>query len=148
MDLERIQEVIRMFEASAISEMELEEEGLRMRLKKQHAETIATAAAPAAQPPQSPTAPVAATIPDTILETAPTDEAGDDGLVTIDSPMVGTFFAAPGPGDPAFVKPGDRVDEGQTVCIVEAMKLMNEVVSEFPAVIVKVLVENAEPVEY
>ncbi|NLT61310.1 MAG: acetyl-CoA carboxylase biotin carboxyl carrier protein, partial [Candidatus Hydrogenedentes bacterium] len=74
--------------------------------------------------------------------------APDDELITIDSPMVGVFYAAPAPDKPPFVKPGDAVQEQQTVCIVEAMKLMNEVTAQFPARIVKVLVENGEPVEF
>jgi acetyl-CoA carboxylase biotin carboxyl carrier protein len=72
----------------------------------------------------------------------------ENGMVTIDSPMVGTFYSASAPGKPAFVLPGDTVEPNQTVCIVEAMKIMNEVVSKLPMIIEKVLVENGEPVEF
>ncbi|MBN2311119.1 MAG: hypothetical protein JXR94_19235, partial [Candidatus Hydrogenedentes bacterium] len=72
----------------------------------------------------------------------------EDGLQTIDSPMVGVFYVAPSPGAPPFVEPGSTVAADDTVCIVEAMKLMNEVTAKFPAEIVRVLVENGEPVEF
>ncbi|HPO31198.1 MAG TPA: acetyl-CoA carboxylase biotin carboxyl carrier protein, partial [Candidatus Hydrogenedentes bacterium] len=72
----------------------------------------------------------------------------EEGLITIDSPMVGTFYDAPGPGEPPFVQPGDTVDAGQVVCIVEAMKIMNEVTAKVPAIVEQVLVRNGEPVEY
>jgi acetyl-CoA carboxylase biotin carboxyl carrier protein len=71
-----------------------------------------------------------------------------EGLATIDSPMVGTFYTAPAPGEPPFLLPGDTVEPGQTVCIVEAMKIMNEVPAKVAAIIEKVLVENGEAVEY
>ena len=74
------------------------------------------------------------------------DPAG--GLPTIDSPMVGTFSLAPAPGEPDFVEVGSRVEEGATVCIVEAMKLMNEVTAKTSCIIEKVLVENGEPIEF
>ena len=75
-------------------------------------------------------------------------EPSEDELVTFDSPMVGTFYGAPAPGAPPFVSPGDTVEEGQTLCVVEAMKLMNEVPAKFAAQIERLLVEDGEPVEY
>ena len=149
MDLERIQEVVRIFEASEVSEMELEEEGLRIRLKKQRPKTVAAATVPVGVPVPQP-----ATVQTFIQEVSaepPREKVAEDhepDLPTINSPMVGTFYAAPAPGEPPFVRPGDTIEKDQTVCIVEAMKLMNEVTAKFSAVIEKVLVENAEPVEY
>jgi acetyl-CoA carboxylase biotin carboxyl carrier protein len=72
----------------------------------------------------------------------------DDGFVRIESPMVGTFYRAPSPGAAAFVEEGDAVGPGQTLCILEAMKLMNEVKAELEAVVRKIHVDNAQPVEY
>lgn len=148
MELERIQEIIRVFEASGLSELEIEENGSRIRLKKPEPGGAPMPVRPDAAPPR--------TLPDMRPEhsgAAPhapvvSGEIVDDDLLTIDAPMVGVFYAAPAPGEAPFVKPGDRVAENQMVCIVEAMKLMNEVAAKFPAEIVKVLVENGEPVEF
>lgn len=150
MDLAKLQELIRIFEDSGLSEIEIEEEGHRVCLKKSRGEVYTTptiAVAPPVQP-----VPVAADQATQPFASAPAANASEtseaDGLVTIDSPMVGVFYAAPAPGEPPFVRPGDNISEDQTVCIVEAMKLMNEVTAKFPAVIEKVLVENGEPVEF
>ncbi len=137
MDLKTLEELIRLFEASNLSELEVEEDGRRMCLKK--AGAMPAYAPMQAQSPYPLPGPVAA-VPPPSLE--PENE------FTIDSPMVGTFYSAAAPGEPAFVSSGDRVTENQTVCIVEAMKLMNEVGAKFPCIIEKVLVENGQPVEF
>ena len=158
MDLDKLRELISLFQGSDLSEIEIDEAGSRIRLTK---------AAPAA--PQAPvatvTAPAVASAPlpaggplapaPTPASIAPEPAPGDAGpaeaeedLVTIDSPMVGVFYSASTPGEPTFVNPGDTIDVDQTVCIVEAMKLMNEVTAKFRAVIIRVLVDNGEPVEY
>lgn len=148
MDLARLRELIGIFQTSDLTEMEIEEEGGRVRLSKVHP------AMPAQQPVlmhvSAPATPPPAT---SAHSTAPAGEAEataepDEGVVTVDSPMVGVFYAGPTPAEPPFVKPGDTVEAGQTVCIVEAMKLMNEVSAKFASEIVSVLVENGEPVEY
>ena len=147
MDLEKLQELIRIFETSDLSEIEVEEDGRRMRLKKPGPAPQVPMAYPAPammphyeQPQAAPGAPAA-------TDAAPeADVAG--GLPTIDSPMVGTFYLAAAPGEPPFVEVGSRVEEGSTVCIVEAMKLMNEVSAKTSCIIEKVLVENGEPVEF
>ena len=149
MDLKKLEELIRLFEQSNLSEIEVEEDGRRMRLQK---------ALPPAYPPNYPfpqhqvgPIPVPQSLPPAAPESATTptvEEALPPGLITIDSPMVGTFYAAPAPGDPAFVSIGDRVEEGATICIVEAMKLMNEVAAKFPCTVERILVENGEPVEF
>lgn len=79
---------------------------------------------------------------------APTPAPKDQKLVEVISPMVGTFYRAPAPGEPSFVDVGDRVRNGQTVCIIEAMKLMNEIEAEVSGQVVEILVQNGEPVEY
>lgn len=79
---------------------------------------------------------------------ASTPTPKDQKLVEVTSPMVGTFYRAPAPGEPSFVEVGDRIRSGQTVCIIEAMKLMNEIEAEFSGQVVEILVQNGEPVEY
>ncbi len=144
-DFDNLKELIRIFEASGLSEIEIEEGGRRMRLQKQ-------AAAPPVALPLSNPAPQIVHAP--MHADAATPGAGqpvpveDPDVKTIESPMVGTFYAAPAPGEEPFVDVGDEVDENQTVCIVEAMKLMNEVVAKFAGIVEKVLVENGQPVEF
>lgn len=159
MDIQELRELIQVFESSGLCEIEIEEEGRRIRLMKSRGEVYAAPAIPLnAQQVVDPrsAAVVVQQQPGPAHEsnTEPQDGANastieeDHGLVTIDSPMVGVFYAAPAPGEAPFVHPGDTISEDQTVCIVEAMKLMNEVTAKFPAVIDKVLVENGEPVEF
>ncbi len=151
MDIERLQELIRVFEDSSLWEIEIEESGRRVCLKKGQPASVSTSPIPAPSAGHPATAephhvqPAGAEPPREAP--APEEEAGD-GLKTIDSPMVGVFYASPSPSDPPYVKPGDTISENQAVCIVEAMKLMNEVTAKFAGVIEKVLVENGEPVEY
>ena len=141
-DFDNLKELIRIFEASGLSEIEIEEGGRRMRLQKQ-------AAAPPVALPVSNPAPQIEHAPMHADTAAPGAEPPDDPDVkTIESPMVGTFYAASAPGEEPFVDVGDEVDENQTVCIVEAMKLMNEVVAKFAGIVEKVLVENGQPVEF
>ena len=99
--------------------------------------------APIAAAPTAPAAPVVTAAP-----IAASPAAEESKLVTIKSPMVGTFYRSAGPGKPAFVKIGDTVSNGQVVAIVEAMKLFNEIESEVSGTIVKILIEDASPVEY
>lgn len=140
-----------MFEQSELSEIEIEEDGKRMRFKKPEPKTYA--AAPIAITAQRIDPPAQIAVPEKPAGVAASKAAEppaeeEERLLTIDSPMVGVFYTSPAPGEPPFVRPGDTVTEHQTVCIVEAMKLMNEVAAKFNAVVVKVLVENGEPVEY
>ena len=137
MDFSDIQELIRILEESGLSEIEVEEEGRRIRLQK-HAPAPAVVAAPIAVPAASAAEPIPE--PEEVDETL--------GMPTIVAPMVGTFYSAPAPGEEPFINEGDAVEENQTVCIVEAMKLMNEVGSKFTGVIEKILVENGQPVEF
>lgn len=139
MDFKQIQELITLFEDTDLHELEVEQEGLRVRLQKPQPYFTA---AQMAMPQAAMLAPTGAG------ENEPAEEDPAGGHPTINAPMVGTFYSAPAPGEPAFIKEGDKVDAGATVCIVEAMKLMNEVVAKFACEIVKVLVENGQPVEY
>jgi acetyl-CoA carboxylase biotin carboxyl carrier protein len=118
-----------------LAELEIEQGGVRIRVVREHA--------PAAQAPPFRAEPTASS-----TQRAPAEAHEDSKLVTIDAPMVGTFYRAPGPGAAPFVAEGDVVKEGQVLCIIEAMKLMNEIEAKVGGRIARVLVENAQPVEY
>jgi oxaloacetate decarboxylase alpha subunit len=131
---ERIREVVRIVQESGVAELTIEEEdGLRVTVRR----TDEAAELPAG------TAPLAVGEPDAVPVAPPSD-----GLVRVESPMVGTFYRAAGPGEPPFVEEGDPVGTGQTLCILEAMKLMNEVKSEVDGIVRGIHVENAQPVEF
>ena len=154
MDLDKIRELIKMFEAAEISEIEIEDDSVRVLLKKAKPAPVVAPQTHIAAPVTHTSAPAEPQTHSSMLPPKTTEEEGseesaeDEGLLTIDAPMVGVFYAAPGPGEPPYVKAGDVVEAGDTVCIVEAMKLMNEVTAKSPVTIEKVLVENAEPVEF
>ena len=138
MDLEQLRDLIRLFEESSLHEIEIEEEGRRMSLKKHLPQQVVTHTVPMSGPPA--VMPQLVAQPGQTAAPAPAAEVNEDaGLPTINSPMVGTFYSSPAPGEPPFVQVGDVVDNNQAVCIVEAMKLMNEVTAKFRAEIVKVL---------
>ncbi len=142
MDLKAIKQVVELMKRSELSEFELEEEGFKLRLTRKGNEApqvIQAVAAPAAQPLAAPAAVPAAT------ESTP---AEDPNLSTITSPMVGTFYSAASPESPSFVKAGQKTDADTVVCIIEAMKVMNEIQAELSGTIVECLVENGQAVEY
>jgi oxaloacetate decarboxylase alpha subunit len=134
---ERIREVVRIVQETGIAEIAVEEEGTRVSVRR--TEEPATIEAPAGAP-----APIA---PETPVEPAP-EAPPDDGAIRIEAPMVGTFYRASQPGAPPFVEEGDAVAPGQTLCILEAMKLMNEVKAEIEGVVRTIHVQNGQPVEY
>ena len=171
MKLSDIQKLIDMLDKSGVNELEIENEGMKLRLCK---------AAPAAQPAHSPQfimvpspmvpgtgrqeivfpagSPAPSTSPSPAAPAQPGPSFGEapppahppksDQYLQVKSPMVGTFYRSPAPGAEPFVKIGDRVKKGKTLCIIEAMKLMNEIESEVDGVVVDILTENAQPVEY
>lgn len=146
MDIKQIQELVKLINKTNIGEITIEEEGVKITVKQkkdpvQH--IIAGTAAPSYAPAPAP-APVAAAP----AAAKPAAEPKADNLVTIKSPMIGTFYRQAGPGKPIFASVGDEVTPGKVVCIIEAMKLFNEIESEVKGKIVKVLVEDASPVEY
>ena len=145
MDFDILRQLITILEESSLAELEIEEDNLRVRLKKpgEHAPVQTAVSAPAPAPPREANDPAPKP-----TEPAPAPPPEDTDFVTIDSPMVGVFYSAPAPGEPAFISPGDIIEEGQTVCIVEAMKLMNEVSAKYRARVERALVENGEPVEF
>ncbi|MFP6581913.1 MAG: acetyl-CoA carboxylase biotin carboxyl carrier protein [Candidatus Hydrogenedentota bacterium] len=142
--MKELKELIAVFENSDLTELELEEDGHRMRLQK----NIAGGAAVPMYIPQAPAVTGEVSTPKAVTSTPPDEPEEETYANTINSPMVGTFYAAPSPGEPLFVQEGDQIAVGQTICIVEAMKLMNEVSAKSNCIIEKILVENAQPVEF
>lgn len=153
MDIKQIQELIKFVSRSGVNEVAIEQENFKITIKTNQTPTVihttlpAAAAAPAAAATVAPTA--AAPQPASISESKPAVEIEDDSkYVTIKSPMIGTFYRSSGPDKPSFVNVGDEFTAGKVICIIEAMKLFNEIESEISGRIVKVLVDNASPVEY
>jgi acetyl-CoA carboxylase biotin carboxyl carrier protein len=146
MDIKQIQELVKLINKTSIGEITIEEDGTRITIKqkKDPSQNIYTQGAPVAATPSP--APLAAA-PVAVAPVVPA-AAKQDNLITIKSPMIGTFYRQAGPGKPIFVNVGDEVAPGKVVCIIEAMKLFNEIESEVKGKIVKVLVEDASPVEY
>lgn len=147
MDFKEIEKLIELLEQSSLSELEIEEDDRRIRLTKAAPAPVATmiAAPQAAAAPIAEAAPVAAAAPAPAPAAEPEEE---EHAHTINSPMVGTYYSSPAPGEPTFITVGDRVEADQTVCIVEAMKIMNEVAAKEPCIIEQILVENGDPVEF
>lgn len=155
MNQKELKELIEFLIEKDIAEFELERGDVKVRIKR-GGEAVASAsgpdtrfftvhAAPTAAP-EAGTAPVPGTVaPPPVAEKAP---APEEGLHIVRSPIVGTFYESPSPGSPPFVKPGDIVEAGQILCIVEAMKLMNEIESDVAGEVVKKLVANNAPIEY
>jgi len=144
LDLKAIKQVVEMMKRSEISEFEIEEKDFKLRLSRKNGDTqIIHAAAPIAAAP----APLAVGAP----AAAPAAAAAaieEKGISIIKSPMVGTFYTAASPESPAFAKVGTKVSADSIVCIIEAMKVMNEIQSELSGTVTEVLVENGEAVEY
>jgi acetyl-CoA carboxylase biotin carboxyl carrier protein len=153
MDFKQIQELIRLVNKSNIGELIVEEKGFSITIKQklEPAQNIITApvAAPVIMPGSS-------ALPNVQQQTtaAPTAEkskqadSAPSNAITIKSPMIGTFYRSPSPGKPPFVEIGSEIETGKPVCIIEAMKLFNEIESEVKGKILKILVDDASPVEY
>jgi acetyl-CoA carboxylase biotin carboxyl carrier protein len=145
MDIKDLKTLIKMVTETDITEFEMESEQEKIIIKRGHSEVVTYAAAPTyAVAPQA--APVAAT-PVPVAAPVAVAAASEIGEV-ITSPIIGTFYSAPSPESDAYVKVGSIVEKGQTLCIVEAMKLMNEIEAEFKCKVIEILAENAKPVEY
>ncbi len=140
MDMKKLKSLVRLLRDNDIQEIEIEEEGSRIRIKRGPAEVPPQAAPRPVQPP--PAEPVAAG-----REEEKKEEV-ESKYKTVHSPMVGTFYRSPSPDAPPFVEIGQVVNKGDTLCIIEAMKLMNEIEAEFKGKIISILVENGQPVEY
>ena len=152
MNQKELKELIEFLIEKDIAEFELERGDVKVRIKRAGEHTaihssaeprfFAVPAAPAAAPELG-VLPVTAAAP-----VAPPEPAPEQGLHIVKSPIVGTYYEAPSPGAPPFVKPGDSVELGQVLCIVEAMKLLNEIESDVVGEIVKTLAANGQPIEY
>lgn len=145
MDIKEIKQIVDLMKRSGLTEFEIEEEGLKLRICRSNGESVAYAAPvgtvapfPVGAAPAPAPAPVA----------APEVKAEIDPAKLIKSPMVGTFYAAPSPDSPPFAKTGDSVAADTVVCIIEAMKVMNEIHAEASGTIAEILVENGASVEF
>ena len=153
MDFKQIQELIKMINKSNIGELTVEQKDFRITIKQKEEQITQIVSAPVHTLPvhtqtiqPNPSAAQSQSSAATADKSKPESSAGN--YVTIKSPMIGTFYRRSGPDTPAFVEIGDEVTQGKVVCIIEAMKLFNEIESEVKGKIVKVLVEDASPVEY
>lgn len=155
MKIQEIREIIKLVDNSSITEFKYEAEGVKIKLKKENgtqaAETVSVPAAPAVaqapQAPQTPAAPQAPAAEEKAAVEAPTEDSAA-GMLQILSPMVGTFYQSPSPEESAYVQVGTKVTSEQVVCIVEAMKLFNEIEAEVDGEIAEILVKDGQLVEY
>ncbi|WP_437663775.1 acetyl-CoA carboxylase biotin carboxyl carrier protein [Sorangium sp. So ce1182] len=156
-NLKQLRALVRLLEKRNVSDFEFEDEHVRIRLTRGGfvpqggAQQLAPAAfhfqsAPVAPPPQA-QAPAPAAAPVAALAAAPA-AASDEGISYVTSPFVGTFYRSPSPDAPPFVDVGSAIRVGQALCIIEAMKLMNEIEADSPGTIVEILVDNGKPVEF
>ena len=147
MDIKQIQDLIRFVSKSGVNEVSIEQNDFKITIKTNQAPTYVTASLPAAESAPVYAAPVTHAAPATAaaLEAPAADTSK---LITIKSPMIGTFYRSSSPEKPMFVNVGDEIKTGSVVCIIEAMKLFNEIESEVSGRVVKILVDNASPVEY
>ncbi|ULQ53085.1 acetyl-CoA carboxylase biotin carboxyl carrier protein [Flavihumibacter fluvii] len=149
MDFKQIQELIRLINKSNIGELTIEEKGFKVTIKQKQDNIQQVMAAPVyAQAPAAPVAAPATPSAAPVAEKSKPAEVTASNLVTIKSPMIGTFYRRSSPDKPLLAEVGEEVSPGKVVCIIEAMKLFNEIESEVKGKIVKVLVEDASPVEY
>ena len=154
MNSKEIKELIEFLIEKDVTEFELERGDVKMRIKRgQEVHMVQAPVAPVMAAPVSMAAPVAiptasAAAPQASAPAAAPPTPAEEGLHLVKSPIVGTYYEAPSPGAPPFIKPGDHVTAGQVLCIVEAMKLMNEIQAEISGTIEKIYVENGQPVEY
>jgi len=149
MKVREIREILRAMEATGASELTLETPDYKIQIKRGGAEAFQQAAAAPAPPPAAPSPPAEAAPPEpeAKAEEAPAEEDCPN-CVVVKAPIVGTFYRRPAPDAEPFVKEGDRVEKGQVLCIIEAMKLFNEIESEVSGIVRKILVEDGAPVEY
>ncbi len=155
MNQKELKELIEFLKEQDVAEFQLERGDLKVHVKLNVPNQVQYIAAPAmAAAPHFPPASTVGHVPPAHNSPAPAAAPAapaadsDEGLHQVKSPIVGTFYEAPSPGAPPFVKPGDSVSAGQVLCIVEAMKLMNEIESDVAGEIVKIYVKNGQPVEY
>jgi len=149
MDIKQIQELVKLINKTSIGEITIEEDGTKITIKqkKDPSQKIYTQSAVPQYMAPAPVA-VAAPVQTLVTPAAPVETPKVDNFITIKSPMIGTFYRSSSPDKPLFVNVADEVTPGKVVCIIEAMKLFNEIESEISGKIVKILVDDASPVEY
>jgi acetyl-CoA carboxylase biotin carboxyl carrier protein len=145
MDIKQIQDLIRFVSKSGVNEVSIEQKDFKITIKTNQAPTYVTATLPVAESGHA--APAAAVVSQVPVEAIPAI-ADTTNYITVRSPMIGTFYRSSTPEKPMFVNVGDEIKPGTVICIIEAMKLFNEIESEVSGRIVKILVDNASPVEY
>ena len=150
MDIKQIQELIRFVAKSGVNEVSIEQDNFKISIKTNQEPTFVHANVPvmSAAPVYQQAAAAVPVNPINAVTPPESSDISDANLITIKSPMIGTFYRSSSPDKPIFVNVGDEVKTGKIVCIIEAMKLFNEIESEVSGTIVKVLVDNASPVEY
>lgn len=144
MDIRKVKKLIELLEESDIEELEIKEGDDAVRITRRRAAPLA--AAPAA-PPQHPQAPASDKGPEAAPESPREEPATPEGQL-VRSPMVGTFYRGPAPTSPPFMEVGQRVRNGEPLCIVEAMKMMNQIESDISGTVTEILIEDGQPVEY
>jgi acetyl-CoA carboxylase biotin carboxyl carrier protein len=148
-DLDQLRQILDLVKEHGLSEFEIDQDGLRLRLRKESSGTVVEV--PVAVPAAAPV-PAAAEAPAAVIGVVAPGEAAaaetEDELAIVKSPIVGTFYRSPEPDAPAFVEVGSAVKKGQVLCIIEAMKLMNEIDSEYDGVVANIYAENGHPVQY
>jgi acetyl-CoA carboxylase biotin carboxyl carrier protein len=150
MDIEHIKQILALVREHELAEFEIEHDGLRLKIRKDASGAFVAAPPPAQAPPAMAAQPAAghhAVLPGS-GQTGPAAVDVDMELAVVKSPIVGTFYRSSEPGAPSYVDVGTTVKKGQVLCIIEAMKLMNEIDSEYDGEIVNVYVENGQPVQY
>ena len=150
MDLKEIQNLIKFVAKSGTSEVKLETDDFKITIKTGSGETVTTVVQQAAVPMQQPVIAAAPQEVAPVQPAAPTAAAAaeDSKYITVKSPIIGTFYRRPSPDKPLFAEVGQTISEGDVLCVIEAMKLFNEIESEFSGKIVKILVDDASPVEF
>lgn len=146
MNIKEIKEMLQLMSEHDLSEFEVDKDGFKIKLKKNTAGKISYETVPVMAAPSPIAIPQAAT--PAASQPAASAPAQDANATVIKSPMVGTFYASPAPDQPAFVAPGKKIKEGDVLCIVEAMKLMNEIKAEISGEIIEVLVKNGQAIEF
>jgi acetyl-CoA carboxylase biotin carboxyl carrier protein len=145
MNLKEIKELVEFLIEKDVAEFELERGDVKLKIKRGQPAALF---APAPSPAASHFSPASSVLAPAVAAASAPAEAVEEELHVVKSPIVGTYYESPSPGSPPFIKPGDRVTQGQVLCIVEAMKLMNEIESDVAGEVVKILVNNGQPVEY
>jgi acetyl-CoA carboxylase biotin carboxyl carrier protein len=144
MNIKEIEALIKFVQKSGVNEVEITDKDFKITIKTATQQVVTIASAPVMAMPAAVAAPAAPAAP---VAAAPAP-ATESKLITVKSPMIGTFYRSSSPDKPSFVNVGDEIKQGQVICIIEAMKLFNEIESEVSGRIVKVLIDNSTPVEY